>query len=440
MSFVLAIDQGTTSSRAIVFRSDISIAATAQAEFPQHFPASGWVEHEPEDIWTHDHRHLPRGAGEGRRRRRRTSPRSASPTSARPPWCGTAAPASAIHRAIVWQDRRTADVCARLKAEGHEPRDHGQDRPARSIPISPAPRSPGFSTTSPARAHAPSAASSPSARSTTYLLWRLTGGKVHATDATNASRTLLFDIHTGDWDDELLALLRRAALDAARGEGLRRPISATTDPGAVRRQRSPIRGIAGDQQAATDRPGLLLAGHDEVDLRHRLLRAAQHRRHAGRLARTGCSPPSPTSSAASAPTRWKARSSSPAPRCSGCATGSASSSRPSETGPLAAEGRSRRRRSILVPAFVGLGAPYWDRRGARRAVRSHPQHRPRRTRPRRARKRLLPDARSYRRDARRLARRQDRQHRAARRRRHGRLGLDHAAPRRSARTRRSTAR
>ena len=121
MSFVLAIDQGTTSSRAIVFRSDISIAATAQQEFPQHFPASGWVEHEPEDIWTSTVDDLPRRAGAGRARRPRTSPRSASPTSARPRWCGTAPPGKPVHRAIVWQDRRTADICARLKAEGHEP-------------------------------------------------------------------------------------------------------------------------------------------------------------------------------------------------------------------------------------------------------------------------------------------------------------------------------
>ncbi len=129
MSFVLAIDQGTTSSRAIVFRSDISIAATAQQEFPQHFPASGWVEHEPEDIWTSTvavcREALEKAGADGAR----TSPRSASPTSARPRWCGTAPPGRPVHRAIVWQDRRTADICAKLKGEGHEPDDFGQDRP-----------------------------------------------------------------------------------------------------------------------------------------------------------------------------------------------------------------------------------------------------------------------------------------------------------------------
>src|SRR5450631_3931151 len=98
MSYVLAIDQGTTSSRAIVFRSDISIAASAQAEFPQHFPASGWVEHEPEDIWT-----------------------STIATQRETTVVWDRVTGQAVHRAIVWQDRRTADICARLKSEGHEP-------------------------------------------------------------------------------------------------------------------------------------------------------------------------------------------------------------------------------------------------------------------------------------------------------------------------------
>ena len=207
MSFVLAIDQGTTSSRAIVFRSDISIAATAQAEFPQHFPASGWVEHEPEDIWTSTVADLPRGAEEGRCHAPRTSPRSASPTSARPPWCGTAPPAQAVHRAIVWQDRRTADICARLKSEGHEPAISAKT----GLIIDPY-----FSGTKVAWIldHVPGARARAERGELMfgtvdcYLLWRLTGGKVHATDATNASRTLLFNIHTGEWDDELLKILR----------------------------------------------------------------------------------------------------------------------------------------------------------------------------------------------------------------------------------------
>src|SRR5947208_5360814 len=120
MSFVLAIDQGTTSSRAMVFRSDISIAATAQQEFPQHFPASGWVEHEPEDIWpstvTVCRDALKKADVKG------IDIAAISITNQRETtvvW--DRATGQAVHRAIVWQDRRTADICAKLKAEGHEP-------------------------------------------------------------------------------------------------------------------------------------------------------------------------------------------------------------------------------------------------------------------------------------------------------------------------------
>ena len=121
MSFVLAIDQGTTSSRAIVFRGDISIAATAQQEFPQHFPASGWVEHEPEDIWTSTIADLPRGAEEGRRSSAKDIAAIGITNQRETTVVWDRATGQAVHRAIVWQDRRTADICARLKSEGHEP-------------------------------------------------------------------------------------------------------------------------------------------------------------------------------------------------------------------------------------------------------------------------------------------------------------------------------
>ena len=128
MSFVLAIDQGTTSSRAIVFRSDISIAATAQQEFPQHFPASGWVEHEPEDIWTSTVavcREALEKAGLTAKDIAAIGITNQRETTV--VW--DRATGQAVHRAIVWQDRRTADICAKLKAEGHEPDDLGEDRP-----------------------------------------------------------------------------------------------------------------------------------------------------------------------------------------------------------------------------------------------------------------------------------------------------------------------
>src|SRR5579863_5592193 len=119
MSFVLAIDQGTTSSRAIVFRDDISIAAIAQAEFPQHFPASGWVEHEPDDIWTSTIATCRDALGQAGLKAKDiaaigiTNQRETTVVWDR-------ATGQAIHRAIVWQDRRTADICAELKSEGLE--------------------------------------------------------------------------------------------------------------------------------------------------------------------------------------------------------------------------------------------------------------------------------------------------------------------------------
>src|SRR6201747_2771756 len=187
MSHVLAIDQGTTSSRAIVFRADISIATIAQAEFPQHFPASGWVEHEPDDIWNSTiatcREALKKAnlaakdiAAIGISNQRETTV----------VW--DRATGQAIHRAIVWQDRRTADICAKLKSEGHEPAISEKT----GLIIDPY-----FSGTKVAWIldHVPGARER--ARSgellfgtvDCYLLWRLTGGKAHATGAPNPSPT-----------------------------------------------------------------------------------------------------------------------------------------------------------------------------------------------------------------------------------------------------------
>src|SRR6201986_5558966 len=116
----MAIHQGSTPPRAIVCRSDISIAATAKAEFPQHFPASGWVEHEPEDIWTSTIatcREALKKAGVTARDIAAIGITNQRETTV--VW--DRATGTAVHRAIVWQDRRTADICTRLKAEGHEP-------------------------------------------------------------------------------------------------------------------------------------------------------------------------------------------------------------------------------------------------------------------------------------------------------------------------------
>ena len=225
-----------------------------------------------------------------------------------------------IHNAIVWQDRRTADS-VRASAQARRPRspDFGEDRACCSIRIFPPPRSPGSSTTSKARARRAKAGRLAFGTIDTFLLWRLTGGQVHATDATNAARTLLLDIRSGEWDRRSGEAVSRCRCRCCRRCAIAPPTSAR--PPAVRRS-DPHPRDRGRSAGRDHRAGLFQARHDEVDLRHRLLRAPQYRRHAGRNPATGFSPPSPTSSPASGPTRWRARSSSPAPPCNGCATAS----------------------------------------------------------------------------------------------------------------------
>lgn len=246
MSHILAIDQGTTSSRAMVFRADMSVAALAQQEFPQHFPASGWVEHEPDDIWTSTVatcREAISNAGLGISDIAAVGITNQRETTV--VWDRTTG--RAVHRAIVWQDRRTADVCARLKDEGHEPAISAKT----GLIIDPY-----FSGTKIAWIldHVPGARERAERGELLfgtvdcYLLWRLTGGKVHATDATNASRTLLFDIHRGEWDGELAKLLRvpRSMLPEVRDSSGDFGMSVPELFGGA----IAIRGIAGDQQAA----------------------------------------------------------------------------------------------------------------------------------------------------------------------------------------------
>ena len=247
MSFVLAIDQGTTSSRAILFRGDISIAAVAQQEFPQHFPASGWVEHEPEDIWTSTVMTC-RDALEKAGLKAKDIAAIGITNQRETTVVWDRATGQAVHRAIVWQDRRTADICARLKAEGHEPLISQKT----GLIIDPY-----FSGTKVAWIldHVPGLRERAERGELlfgtvdSYLLWRLTGGKVHATDATNASRTLLFNIHTGAWDDELLKMLGvpRAMLPEVKSSS---EVYGKTLSKHFFGREVPIAGIAGDQQAA----------------------------------------------------------------------------------------------------------------------------------------------------------------------------------------------
>jgi glycerol kinase len=355
-SHILAIDQGTTSSRAIVFRADISIAAQAQQEFPQHFPASGWVEHEPEDIWTSTLatcRQAMEKAGVAAADIAAIGITNQRETTV--VW--DRATGRAVHRAIVWQDRRTADICAKLKADGHEPLISART----GLIIDPY-----FSGTKvgwildqvPGARERAERGELLFGTVDSYLLWRLTGGKVHATDATNASRTLLFNIHTGEWDDDLLKLLRvpRSMLPEVRDSSA--SFGATVPDlfgGAIA-----IRGIAGDQQAATIgqacfAPGmmkstygtgcfaLLNTGTTAVASQHKLLTTIAYQLWGQRTyALEG------SIFVAGSAVQW-------------LRDGLGLIKHASETGPLA-DANDTTQAVYLVPAFVGLGAPYWNPR------------------------------------------------------------------------------
>jgi len=245
MTYIMAIDQGTTSSRSILFDDDMQVAASAQQEFTQHFPRSGWVEHSPEDIW------------QTVRQTAKQAMQNAGVSAADIAAIGITnqrettivwdkATGKPIHNAIVWQDRRTAEICEALKADGHEP-----DITHKTGLL----LDPYFSGTKlkwlldnveGARAKA-QAGGLLFGTVDCYLIWRLTGGKVHATDATNAARTLMYNIRDGHWDQQICALLGipMAMLPDVRDcDG---DFGETTEFGGA----IAIRGVAGDQQAAT---------------------------------------------------------------------------------------------------------------------------------------------------------------------------------------------
>ncbi|MGQ7791304.1 glycerol kinase GlpK [Faunimonas sp. B44] len=353
-AFVLALDQGTTSSRAILFDEAARIVAVDQQEFPQHFPAPGRVEHDPEDLW--------RTTLETAR----AAIAKAGASAAQIAGIGIAnqretaivwdrRTGRAIHPAIVWQDRRTADLCARLKAEGAE-----AAVTAKTGLI----LDPYFSATKIAwiLANVPGARAAAEAGHLAFgtvdswLLWRLTGGRVHATDVTNASRTLLYDIHAQDWDEGLLALfgIPRRMLpevrDCAADFGA---CEAGLFGGAIA-----VRGIAGDQQAATMgqacfRPGMvkstygtgcfavLNTGAEPVRSANRLLTTIAYRLD-GRAtyALEG------SIFIAGAAVQW-------------LRDGLKLIASAEESGQLAALADPEQE-VVLVPAFTGLGAPHWD--------------------------------------------------------------------------------
>jgi glycerol kinase len=359
-SYVLAIDQGTTSTRAILFRTDTSIAAWAQREFPQHFPADGEVEHEPDDLWSSTLATCREALGKASAAARDVA--AIGITNQRETtllW--DRATGRPVHRAIVWQDRRTADACARLQSAGQE---------AIFTAKTGLVLDPYFSGTKLAwlldhvRDARERAARGELAFGTvdSYLLWRLTGGQVHATDATNAARTLLYDIHAGRWDDELLSILNipTSVLPDVRDSSA---AFGTTDAelfnGAI-----PICGIAGDQQAALIgqacfAPGMVKAtygtgcfvllntGSRPATSRNKLVTTVAYQLNGMRsYALEG------SIFIAGAAVQW-------------LRDGLKIVKGAEETGALA-QAADPTQDVVLVPAFVGLGAPHWrpEARGA----------------------------------------------------------------------------
>jgi glycerol kinase len=351
---LIAIDQGTTSTRAIVFDADLRPLAIAQQELRQIFPAPGEVEHNPEEIWSSVAATVRTAmtqagigakdiAGIGITNQRETVVIWDRKTG-RP-----------IHNAIVWQDRRTADYCETLRRNGHE-RDIARKTGLLIDPYFSASKIVWLlDRVEGARA---AAESGKLAFGTidTFLLWRLTGGRVHLTDATNAARTLLFDIGKGAWDAELCSLFKvPAALlpevrDCAGNFG---ETEAGLFGGPIQ-----IRGVAGDQQAATIGQGcfepgmvkstygtgcfaLLNTGPERLVSRNRLLTTIAYQLEGKRTyAFEGAI------FVAGAAVQWL--------RDALKIIGSAS-----EVGPLAQKADPAEQ-VYLVPAFVGLGAPYWD--------------------------------------------------------------------------------
>jgi glycerol kinase len=351
---ILALDQGTTSSRAIVFDAELNPIGFGQKELPQHFPASGWVEHDPEHIWSTTVATAREAIVNARTI---AADVAAVGISNQRETCivWDRRTGRTIHRAIVWQDRRTADVCQRLRDEGAE----AEVAAKTGLLLDPY-----FSATKIAWlldnvSGARSAAEQGHLAFGTvdsYLVWRLTGGKVHATDATNASRTLLYDIRKGAWDEDLLRLFRvppsllPEVRDCAADYGTALP----TILGAA----IAIRGVAGDQQAATIgqacfSPGMMKAtygtgcfallntGQQPIASSNRLLTTVAYQLQGRRTyALEGAI------FIAGATVQW-------------LRDGLGIIASASQSGDLAT--RSDPSQHVyLVPAFVGLGAPYWE--------------------------------------------------------------------------------
>jgi glycerol kinase len=358
---ILAIDQGTTSTRAIIFDASGQPVALAQKELPQIFPRPGWVEHDPEEIWRATVE-VCRGALDKAKLEPRVLAGIGITNQRETTVVWDRATGKPVHNAIVWQDRRTADLCDELRKAGHEPM--VSQRTGLLL-------DPYFCGTKIAwilknvtgvRAAAEKGALA-AGTIESFLLWRLTGGKVHASDATNASRTLLLDIRKGTWDPELAKLLGvplamlPQVVDCAGELGVTTPdiLGASV----------PVLGMAGDQQAATvgqacTRPGMVKAtygtgcfavlntGSLAVHSNHRLLTTIAYQLDGRRTyALEG------SIFVAGAAVQW-------------LRDGLKLIEQSADIEALVREARDGHG-VYMVPAFVGLGAPYWDA-GARGAL------------------------------------------------------------------------
>lgn len=360
MSIILAIDQGTTSSRAVVFDPvTFAVLGSAQQEIEQHYPADGWVEHEPEDIWYSVARTVREAlanagvsgsdvAAIGITNQRETV-LVWERASGRP-----------VGRAIVWQDRRTSAFCRERKA------DEPMLKAKTGLVLDPY-----FSGTKlrwmlEAKSEVRAAAERGELAAGTvdaFLIWRLTGGQVHATDTTNASRTLLFNIHNLNWDDELLAYfgVPRQLLPEVKPSAADFGVTKGLDflPDGV-----PIRGVAGDQQAALFGQGCFAPG----DAKCTYGTGAFYLRHTGDTAVS--SPGGLLTTVAAMPTAKPQYALEGAVFVAGAAVqwlrdGLHLFKSAAESEQLAKESNPAEP-VLFVPGFVGLGAPHWvpEARGA----------------------------------------------------------------------------
>ncbi len=352
--YVLAIDQGTTSTRAIVFDGDMRIAGIGQKEFTQIFPKSGWVEHDPEEIWETVLWAVKQALKEAKLKASEIA--AIGITNQRETvvvWERESG--KPIHNAIVWQDRRTASYCEKLKRQDLEKLFTRRTGLLLDPYFSGTKLSWMLANVKGARARA---AKGELCFGTidTFLIWRLTGGKSFVTDATNASRTLIYNIADNHWDEDLLEILRIPAAMLPEVKDCADEFGITDESlfGAA----IPILGVAGDQQAAVIgqacfEPGMMKStygtgcfavlntGADMVRSKNRLLTTIAYRLNGETTyALEG------SIFIAGAAVQW-------------LRDGLGIIERASQSGELAQEADPQQE-VYLVPAFTGLGAPYWD--------------------------------------------------------------------------------